>query len=54
MTTRAHWRIDRLGALLAAVGLVALLCLPFVIFKTNRIVPGEPPGCSRRCRCGWR
>ncbi len=35
-------RIDRLGALLAAVGLAALLSLPFVIFKANRIVPGDP------------
>ena len=35
-------RLDRLGSLLAAVGLGALVCLPFVIFKSNRIVPGDP------------
>jgi osmoprotectant transport system permease protein len=41
-TNRLVARIDRLGALLAAVGLVALVCLPFVIVKANRIVPGDP------------
>lgn len=35
-------RLDRLGTLLAAVGLLALVCLPFVYFKANRIVPGDP------------
>ena len=34
--------IDRLGALLSLVGLAALIGLPFVIFKANRIVPGSP------------
>jgi osmoprotectant transport system permease protein len=34
-------RIDALGALLTAAGAAALL-LPFVVFKSNRIVPGEP------------
>jgi osmoprotectant transport system permease protein len=33
--------IDRLGALLSLVGLAALLFMPFVVFKANRIVPGE-------------
>lgn len=35
-------RVDRLGTLLAAVVAAALVFLPFVVFKTNRIVPGEP------------
>jgi osmoprotectant transport system permease protein len=35
-------RIDRLGALVAAVGAAALLLLPFVVFKPNRILPGDP------------
>ena len=34
-------RIDRLGALLTAVGAAALVCLPFVVFKQNRILPGD-------------
>src|SRR5918994_1770168 len=34
--------IDRLGALLAVLGGLALVLLPFVVFKTNRIVPGDP------------
>jgi osmoprotectant transport system permease protein len=33
--------IDRLGALLSLAGLVALVCLPFIVFKANRIVPGD-------------
>jgi osmoprotectant transport system permease protein len=37
---------DRLGALLSAAGTAALLTLPFVVFKTNRIVPGSPHGLS--------
>ncbi len=35
-------RPHRLGLLLSASGLVALLWLPFVVFKTNRILPGVP------------
>lgn len=35
-------RIDRLGALLGGLGALACLCLPFVLFKANRILPGEP------------
>lgn len=35
-------RIDPLGALLAIVGSLALATLPLVVFKANRIVPGEP------------
>jgi osmoprotectant transport system permease protein len=38
---QAH-RLDRLGALLAAAGTAALILLPFVLFKPNRILPGEP------------
>jgi len=37
-------RIDRLGLLLSALGAAALVLLPFVVFKANRIVPGEPHG----------
>ena len=40
------YRIDPLGALLVAAGAVALLCLPFVLFKANRIVPGDPRSLS--------
>lgn len=35
-------RLDRLGTLLSAAGALALLTLPFVVFKANRIVPGDP------------
>lgn len=35
-------RIDRLGALLTLVGAAGLLLLPFVTFKANRILPGDP------------
>jgi osmoprotectant transport system permease protein len=37
-------RIERLGALIAAMGAAAALLLPFVVFKSNRIVPGDPRG----------
>src|SRR5580700_7746056 len=33
--------IDRLGVLLTAVGVASLIFLPFVVFKANRILPGE-------------
>jgi osmoprotectant transport system permease protein len=39
-------RPDRLGALLSTAGTTALLTLPFVVFKANRIVPGTPHGLS--------
>jgi osmoprotectant transport system permease protein len=35
-------RIDRLGALLTVIGALAVACLPFVLFKANRILPGDP------------
>lgn len=35
-------RLDSLGAVLVAAGAAALFLLPFVVFKANRIVPGEP------------
>ena len=35
-------RIDPLGALVSAVGAAAVLWLPFVVFKPNRILPGDP------------
>ena len=34
-------RIDPLGTFLAVVGCAALVLLPFVVFKANRIMPGE-------------
>jgi osmoprotectant transport system permease protein len=34
-------RIDPLGALVAAVGAAGLILLPFVVFKLNRILPGD-------------
>jgi osmoprotectant transport system permease protein len=37
-------RFDPLGILLSAAGVVALALLPFVVFKVNRIVPGDPRG----------
>src|ERR1700719_274597 len=37
---RGH-AIDRLGVLLTAVGVAALVFLPFVVFKANRILPGD-------------
>jgi len=40
--TAPRERVDRLGLLLTAVGAAAFIGLPFVVFKTNRIVPGEP------------
>jgi osmoprotectant transport system permease protein len=33
--------LDRLGIVLSAAGLAALIGLPFVVFKANRILPGE-------------
>jgi len=35
-------RIDALGAVLVAAGAAAVVFLPFVVFKSNRIVPGDP------------
>jgi osmoprotectant transport system permease protein len=40
--TAPRERVDRLGFLLTAVGTAALIWLPFLVFKSNRIVPGEP------------
>jgi osmoprotectant transport system permease protein len=37
-------RVDALGAVLVAAGTLALFLLPFVVFKANRIVPGDPRG----------
>jgi osmoprotectant transport system permease protein len=42
---RGH-TLDRLGALLSVAGAAALVFLPFVVFKSNRIVPGDPRGLS--------
>lgn len=36
--------IDRLGAVLTTLGAASLIFLPFVVFKANRIVPGDPRG----------
>src|SRR5205823_506423 len=35
-------RLDPLGAVLTALGAAALVLLPFVVLKPNRILPGEP------------
>ena len=40
-------RIDRLGGLLTLVGAAGLLLLPFVAFKANRILPGDPRGLAQ-------
>ena len=40
-SAQATPRIDRLGTLLTAIGLAAVVLLPFVVFKSNRIMPGE-------------
>ena len=40
--TAPRGRVDRLGLLLTVAGAAALIWLPFVVFKSNRIVPGEP------------
>ena len=42
--TAPRERVDRLGLLLTVAGAAALIWLPFVVFKSNRIVPGEPRG----------
>ena len=39
-------RVDRLGALLSLIGLLAVAFLPFLLFKANRILPGEPRALS--------
>ncbi|HEX9472604.1 MAG TPA: hypothetical protein VF931_00340, partial [Steroidobacteraceae bacterium] len=41
MSLRRLPALDPLGTLLSAVGVAALVFLPFVVFKANRIVPGE-------------
>jgi osmoprotectant transport system permease protein len=45
-------RIDRLGALLTLVGAAGLFLLPFVAFKANRILPGDPRGVAELLP-GW-
>jgi osmoprotectant transport system permease protein len=35
-------RLDPLGVVLVAAGAAALVFLPFIVFKSNRIVPGDP------------
>jgi osmoprotectant transport system permease protein len=40
-------RIDPLGAVLVAAAAAALLCLPFVLLKANRILPGDPRGLAQ-------
>jgi osmoprotectant transport system permease protein len=39
--------LDRLGALLTLAGAAGLVLLPFVLFKANRIVPGDPHGLAQ-------
>ena len=43
-TQRRIPAVDRLGALLTAIGTAAVIFLPFVLFKSNRIMPGDPKG----------
>ncbi len=50
--TPARGRLDPLGVLLTAAGAAALAFLPFVLFKANRILPGDPRGCCRPCPPG--
>jgi osmoprotectant transport system permease protein len=38
------FRADRLGALLTLAGAAGLILLPFIVFKANRILPGDPRG----------
>jgi len=40
--TLSRLRLDPLGVLLSAAGAAALMFLPFVLIKANRIVPGDP------------
>ena len=48
MSTRGFLpAIDRLGALLTLVGAAGLVLLPFVAFKANRILPGDPRGLAQ-------
>jgi osmoprotectant transport system permease protein len=44
MTATRRAAIDRLGALLSSLSVAALVLLPFVTFKANRILPGDPRG----------
>ena len=37
-----------------AAGAAALLCLPFVLFKANRILPGDPRGLLQVLPAGTR
>ena len=40
--TQSRTRVDPLGAVLVVAGGAALLFLPFVLVKANRILPGDP------------
>jgi osmoprotectant transport system permease protein len=40
--TASRLKLDPLGVLLSAAGAAALMFLPFVLIKANRIVPGDP------------
>ena len=44
LTMPRRRRLDPLGALLTAAGATALMFLPFVILKSNRILPGDARG----------
>jgi osmoprotectant transport system permease protein len=41
--TRVHG-VDRLGAVLTLIAALAVIFMPFVLFKANRIVPGDARG----------
>jgi osmoprotectant transport system permease protein len=42
MTAPRPALVDKLGVLIALIGLAGALLLPFAAFRANRIVPGEP------------
>jgi len=50
---RAASRFDPLGALLTALAGIAVLALPFVLFKANRIMPGVPRGLVESAGWTW-
>jgi osmoprotectant transport system permease protein len=53
MNDATRMRPDPLGTLLVAIGAVALLTLPLVLFKANRILPGEPRNLVEVLPAAW-
>jgi hypothetical protein len=52
--TPSRARLDRLGTLLSVAAAAALVLLPFVVCKANRIVPGDPRGFFAALPGSWR